>query len=73
MEDDGHSVIILDSNGKRVEWNGEDYVEKGSTSSKVINETQTKDKDKDDKDSDQYLVRNIFYIDGFGLQWFLNY
>ena len=63
MEDDGHSVIILDSNGKRVEWNGEDYVEKGSTSSKVINEAQTKDKDKDDKDSDQYLVRNIFKID----------
>ena len=32
--DDGHSVAILDSQGKRVEWNGEDYVEQGSTSSK---------------------------------------
>ena len=32
--DDGHSVAILDSHGKRVEWNGEDYVEQGSTSSK---------------------------------------
>ena len=30
--DDGHSVSIMDSHGKRLEWNGEDYVEQGSTS-----------------------------------------
>ena len=32
LGDDGHSVSILDSHGKRLEWNGEDYVEQGSTS-----------------------------------------
>ena len=32
--EDGHSVSILDAHGKRVEWNGEDYVEEGSTCSR---------------------------------------
>ena len=53
MSDDGHSVSILDSHGKRVEWNGEDYVEKGSHTETV---SCSKDKDKDQGgDSDQYL------------------
>lgn len=53
--DDGHSVSILDSHGKRVEWNGEDYVEQGSTSKMVTEVSGNKDKDNDDKDSDRYL------------------
>ena len=32
--EDGHTVSILGSNGKMVEWNGDDYVEQGSSSPK---------------------------------------
>ena len=32
--EDGNTVAILGSNGKMVEWNGDDYVEQGSCSSK---------------------------------------
>ena len=30
MSCDGHNIAIVDSHGKTVEWNGEDYVETGS-------------------------------------------
>ena len=58
--EDGHNVSILDSNGKTLEWNGEDYVETGPGATKTVTETAAnKDKDKDDKDSDQYLVSSF--------------
>jgi len=57
MSCDGHNIAIVDSHGKTVEWNGEDYVETGSAKATTIENlnVKDKDKDKDDKDSDQYL------------------
>ena len=46
------SVAILDVHGKRMEWNGEDYVVQWSGAEAV-------DKDDEEKDSDQYLVNII--------------
>ena len=43
------NVAILDVHGKRMEWNGEDYVVSGSA-------PEPPNKDDDDRDSDQYLV-----------------
>ena len=43
------SVAILDVHGKRMEWNGDDYVVQGS-GAEALN------KDDEERDSDQYLV-----------------
>ena len=46
------SVAILDVHGKRMEWNGDDYVVQGS-GAEALN------KDDEERDSDQYLVNII--------------
>ena len=43
------SVAILDVHGKKMEWNGDDYVVQGSG-------TEAVNKDDEGRDSDQYLV-----------------
>ena len=47
--EDAQNVAILDVHGKRMEWNGEDYVVHGSA-------PEAPNKDDEDRDSDQYLV-----------------
>ena len=54
------SVAILDVHGKRMEWNGDDYVVQGS-GAEALN------KDDAERDSDQYLVniiiqKNVYLI-----------
>ena len=47
--EEAQNVAILDVHGKRMEWNGEDYVVQGSA-------PEAPNKDDEDRDSDQYLV-----------------
>ena len=47
--EEAQNVAILDVHGKRMEWNGEDYVVSGSA-------PEAPNKDDEDRDSDQYLV-----------------